>query len=247
MKRLVLAITLASLAALAPCGERSRAQTPRGGEGCPEIVADGPPDVGLRDPNITFRVQHAPQRPGARLTYNWTLAAGVIVGGQGTAAVVTDLTGVRSQTIEVTVEVGGLSGSCPGSVSYTLPPIIGCGRPYDEYGNISFEDEQARLDNYAIGLLEDTTAEGHLTCYGGRKGRAGEAERRCVRAKRYLVETRGLEASRLLVVDGGFREELTVVLRLVPAGASPPQPTPTVDPSEVEITEAAPRRTRPKR
>ncbi|HEX8147001.1 MAG TPA: hypothetical protein VF591_07465 [Pyrinomonadaceae bacterium] len=236
----MLAITLASLAALAPCGEPSRAQAPRGGEGCPEIVAAGRPDVGLHDTNITFQVKHAPQSLRAKVTYNWTLTAGTIVAGQGTDAVTTDLTGVRSQTVEVTVEVGGLSGSCAGSVSYTLPPVIGCGRPYDEYGNVSFEDEQARLDNYAIGLSEDPTAEGHLTCYGGRKGRAGEAERRCVRAKKYLVETRGLEASRLLIVDGGFREELTVVLWLVPAGAQPPQPSPTVDPAEAEISDAPP-------
>lgn len=61
MKRLVLAIMLASLAVLAPCGEPSRAQAPDGGEGCHEIVADGPPDAGLRDTNINFRVKHAPQ------------------------------------------------------------------------------------------------------------------------------------------------------------------------------------------
>jgi hypothetical protein len=243
----VLAITLASLMALAPCGEPSRAQAARAEEGCPEIVAGGPPDSGLLDSNLSFRVTHAPQSLRAKVTYKWTISAGSIVGGQGTAAINTDLAGARSQHVEVTVEVGGLSGSCPGSVSYTLPPRIACVRPLDSYGNIRFEDEQARLDNYAIELLNDPMAEGHLICYGGRQGRSGEAGRRCVRAKKYLVERRGVEASRLLVVDGGFREYLTVEPWVVPAGALPPQPTATVDPADVEITEAAPPRPRPKR
>jgi len=246
MRRLLMSAALA-VAALAPCGEPSRAGAARGEEGCPEIVANGPPDSGLLDRNLLFRVTHAPQSLRANVTYKWTLSAGSIIGGQGTDSITTDLTGARDDSIEVTVEVGGLSGSCPGSVSYTLPPRIGCVRPLDSYGNIKFEDEQARLDNYAIELQNDPTAEGHLVCYGGRKGRAGEAERRCVRAKKYLVERRGIEASRLLVVDGGFREELTVEPWLIPAGVRPPQPTPTVDPAEVEITEAGPPRPRPKR
>ncbi|MET0648593.1 MAG: hypothetical protein ABW208_18430 [Pyrinomonadaceae bacterium] len=225
----------------------SRAQEQRGENSCPEIVADGSPGAGLRDTNITFRVKHAPQRDGARVTYNWTLPAGIVVGGQGTAVLITDLTGVRSMFVEVTVEVGGLSGSCPTSVSYTLPAVIGCGRPLDTYGNIRFDDEKARLDNYAIELLNDPTAEGHLLCYGGRKGRAGEAERRCVRAKKYLVEVRGIEASRILIVDGGFREALLVESWVVPAGAAPPKATPTVDASEVEFVTDAPRRARAKR
>ena len=240
MKRLVLAITFASLAGLAPWWVPVRAQTPSAGGVCPEIVADGPPDVGLRDHRITFRVKHASQRLSARVTYNWTLPAGTIVGGQGTDTISTDLAGARDHAIEVTVEIGGLPGSCPGAVSYTLPPVIRCGRALDIYGNIRFEDEQARLDNYAIELLNNPMAQGHLFCYGGRSGRAGEAERRCVRAKKYLVEQRGVEASRLLAVDGGFREELTVELFIVPAGELPPQAVPTVDPAEVEVVKAPP-------
>lgn len=247
MKSLVLAITLASLAAVAPCGAPSRALAQGAGEGCPEIVAHGPVDVNLLDDKITFEVRHAPQSLRANVTYKWTLSAGEIVGGQGTASVSADLSGARSGPVEVTVEVGGLSGSCPRTASYTLLPRIACVRPLDSYGNIKFEDEQARLDNYAVELQNDPTAEGHVICYGGRKGRVGEAERRCLRAKKYLVERRGIEASRLLLVDGGFREELTVEAWLVPAGAAPPQPNPTVDPADVETTEARPGRRHPER
>lgn len=224
--------------AVPPC---ARAQSPRAEEGCPEIVAGGPVDVGLRDNNITFQVKHAPQRPDTKVTYYWTLSAGSIVGGQGTAVLVTDLTGARTEAVEVTVEVGGLSVFCSKSVSYTLPPTIACIRPFDSYGNIRFEDEKARLDNYAVELQNAATAQGYLVCYGGRKGRAGEAERRCKRALNYIRKVRGIDAARVVIVDGGFREELTVEPWIVPPGAQPPPAVPTVDSSEVEIIQDPPR------
>ena len=40
-------------------------------------------------------------------------------------------------------------------------------RKIDEYGNIRFNDEKARLDNFAIELQNDPTAQGYLVCYGG--------------------------------------------------------------------------------
>jgi hypothetical protein len=116
--------------------------------------------------------------------------------------------------------------------------VIKTPRKIDEYGNIRFNDEKARLDNYAIELQNDPTAQGYLVCYGGRKGRAGEAQKRCDRAKDYLVTTRGIDSSRIVTVDGGYREDLTVELWVVPSGATPPAASPTVDPSEVKATPA---------
>jgi len=45
-------------------------------------------------------------------------------------------------------------------------------------------------------------------------------------------------------VDGGYREELTVELWVVPSGANPPSASPTVDPSEVKPARAPRRRGR---
>lgn len=119
--------------------------------------------------------------------------------------------------------------------------------PPDPYGNIRWRDEKARLDNYAVELLNNPQAVGYLICYGGRKGWADEASRRCKRAADYIVKRRRVDASRVVTVDGGFREYLEVEPWFVPTGAQPPVPTPTVDPAEVEIIEARPRRRRPKR
>ena len=115
------------------------------------------------------------------------------------------------------------------------PPIPSPTRAIDEYGDIPFEDEKARLDNFAIEVQNNPTWKGQITCYGGRVGREGEARRRCSRAKGYLSGYRHIPAEQIVTVDGGYREELTVVLWVVPPGAAQPQPSPTVDASEVRF------------
>jgi alkanesulfonate monooxygenase SsuD/methylene tetrahydromethanopterin reductase-like flavin-dependent oxidoreductase (luciferase family) len=74
--------------------------------------------------------------------------------------------------------------------------------------------------------------------YAGRRACAGEAEARAKRAKEYLIKVRGVNAERIVTVDGGHREEPAVELYLVPPGARPPLSTPTVEPGEVQTIKA---------
>ena len=193
---------------------------------------------------MTFTANVSGGGPHVTPTFNWTVSAGTISSGQGTSSITVDTTGV-SGTITATVEVGGYDRSCSASASCTTSfPAQPVPRKIDEYGNIRFNDEKARLDNFAIELQNDPTSTGYIIAYGGRTGRAGEAQRRADRAKNYLVNTRGISADRIVTVDGGFREELTVELWIVPSGATPPPASPTVDPSEVRPARAPRRRGR---
>lgn len=210
---------------------------------CPTVTVSCPDTVQAGQP-ITFTANVNGGDPAVTATYNWTVSAGTITSGQGTSSITVDTAGATG-TVTATVDVGGYDRSCSASSSCTTSiPALPLARKVDEYGNIKFNDEKARLDNYAIELQNDPTAQGYLVCYGGRTGRTGEAQRRCDRAKNYLVSTRGIDASRIVTVDGGFREELTVELWIVPSGANPPQSTPTVDPSEVRPARAPRRRGR---
>jgi hypothetical protein len=115
---------------------------------------------------------------------------------------------------------------------------------FDEYGNIKFNDEKARLDNYAIQLQNQPGAQGYILAYGSC---AGEAEARAQRAKDYLVNTRGIDAGRLVTVDGGCRSDLSVELWIVPTGATPPAAsTENIISPCPECKKAAPRRARPR-
>jgi len=114
---------------------------------------------------------------------------------------------------------------------------------FDEYGNIRFNDEKARLDNYAIQLQNQPGSTATIIAYGSCEG---EAQTRADRAKDYLVNTRGIEAGRITTVDGGCRSDLTVQLWIVPSGADAPVPETTnaISPCPECRRKAAPRRRR---
>ena len=107
-------------------------------------------------------------------------------------------------------------------------------RKFDEFGNVTCEDELARLDNFTNELLNDANAQGYLIVYGGRRGRRNEAKARAARMKFYLVRNRGLDAKRIITLDGGYREELTTELWVMRRGGSAPAPTPSVNPGDVK-------------
>ncbi|HEX6732771.1 MAG TPA: hypothetical protein VF074_22315, partial [Pyrinomonadaceae bacterium] len=188
---------------------------------CPSVSVTCPSEV---DPNapITFTATVTGGEQGATWTYNWSVSAGTISSGQGTSTITVDTTGIAGQSVTATVSIGGADPSCTGTTascttSVKNPPPDSV--KYDEYGNIRFNDEKARLDNYAIQLQNTPGAAGQIIVYGSC---AGEAQQRGDRAKDYLVNTRGIEASRITVIDGGCREELKVQLWIVPPGANPP-------------------------
>ena len=92
-----------------------------------------------------------------------------------------------------------------------------------------------RLDNFAIALQHDPKLIGYIIVYAGQRACVGEAEDRARRAKKYVVETRGIQESRVKWINGGYREELAVILQPVPPGAPELTASPTIKPSEVQI------------
>jgi hypothetical protein len=205
---------------------------------CPTVSVTCPTDVEQGSP-ITFS---ASVGGSMTVTYNWSVSAGTISGGQGTSSITVDTAGLGGQTVTATVELGGLDPSCSRTASCTtgvravVPPAV----KFDEYGNIKFNDEKARLDNYAIQLQNQPDSQGYILAYGSC---AGEAQARADRAKDYLVNTRGIDASRLVTVDGGCRSDLTVELWIVPRGATAPAAsTDNIISPCPECKKAAPRR-----
>lgn len=93
--------------------------------------------------------------------------------------------------------------------------------PFDRYGDISWENEKARLDNFAIALNEEPNLIGYIIVYAGKQSCAGDAQRRGLRAKKYLVEYRGVDWNRVIWKDAGYLEEPYVMLWGQVRGAQP--------------------------
>ncbi len=117
---------------------------------------------------------------------------------------------------------------------------------FDSYGNLSWEDEQAHLDGFAFELQSNEHLVGYIIVYAGRQSCVDEAKERALRAKEYLVKTRGIQANRIKWIDGGYREKLTVILQPLPHNAPGLVPSPTIKPSEADIKRCKPKFTKRK-
>ena len=187
---------------------------------CPNVSVSCPSQADPGTP-VTFTASVS-NDSGLSLTYNWSVSTGTITSGQGTNTITVDTTGLGGQTVTATVSLGGADPSCTGTTASCSTTITAPPPPptkFDEYGNIRFNDEKARLDNYAIQLQNQPGSTATIIVYGSC---AGEAQTRGDRAKDYLVNTRGIDAGRITVVDGGCRSDLAVQLWIVPAGATAP-------------------------
>jgi hypothetical protein len=189
----------------------------------------------------------------AQLNYTWTLTPrdAKILTSVGNRITV-DSTGLGGQRVTATVVVDDGSGeaACRQTAqasTFVRPPerIEHPSRLFDVCCSCSFDDQKARLDNLAIELQNDPTAKTYVIAYGGRSSRIGQADLLGDRARNYLVTNRGIDQSRITVMNGGFREEDCVELWIIPSGATLPQPTPTVQAGDVRP--AAPPRRRGRR
>lgn len=186
---------------------------------CPQISASCPDAVDQGQP-ITFTAMVGSGTPPAT-SYNWTVSAGAITGGQGTTSITVSTDNIGGQSVTATLEVGGVDPSCGRTTSCTTSVRTPSrpARKFDEYGNIRFNDEKARLDNFAVQLQQEPGATGYIIGYGSCDA---EGQTRANRAKDYLVNTRGVDGGRVVVVDGGCLPELQVQLWIAPQGAAAP-------------------------
>ena len=171
------------------------------------------------------------------LTYTWTIspANARILSGAGTPTITVDSTGLAGHRIEAVLVVDDGSGealcrqvSRASTYVPPLPPRENPAKQFDVCCSCSYDDQKARLDNLAVELQNDPSTTAYIIAYAGRRSRAGQADRLNTRARDYIVKERGVDASRIAVMNGGFREEDCVELWVVPSGAKPPRPTPTV-------------------
>lgn len=96
----------------------------------------------------------------------------------------------------------------------------------DEFGRVGGCDHGARLDHFAIELMNNPDAAGYVIAYGPTGEGSGTAHFRLEVTKDYMVNTRGINAERLQTVNGGpykTLDESFVELWVAPPGAEPPR------------------------
>jgi hypothetical protein len=158
--------------------------------------------------------------------------------------------GLRYSTIDGSVQAISYFGSeaddkklrC-GEYKYAAPVLAGARNkfkqyPFDSCGKIPFEDAEARLNTFVIQLLNLNHGTPHyrgfIIVYAGRSAHAAEASTVAECSKNYLVKVRAADPETVVAADGGYRDEFTVELYIMPNDAYPPLLMPTVSPRKVE-------------
>jgi hypothetical protein len=119
----------------------------------------------------------------------------------------------------------------------TEPSLASYDRLFDQYGNLSCKDEIVRLDNLVSATKDVSDYIIYIFVYAGQDNRQDIAEARLIRIKNYLVNKRGLDINRMRFETGGYREDFTVEVFLLPSSDTPPTANPTVSPKEVRFRE----------
>ena len=209
---------------------------------CPYPVSVSAPQTVNEGEIITFAADVTYSGTNG-LKYAWTVnpTGAKVISGAGTPTITVDSTGLGGQRVIATLTVtdGTSDPSCrqsAQSVAVVTAPErkVIVAREFDECNNCTFDDQKARLDNLAVELQNDPSTRAYIIAYGGRTSPIAQVEVLMKRAKDYIVEQRGIDAARLVIVNGGFREDDSVELWVVPAGAEAPRATPTVQAGEVQ-------------
>ena len=202
---------------------------------CPYPVNISAPSSVREGDQVTFSadVSYAGQ---SGLNYTWTISPPTarIAQGAGTPTITVDTTGVGNQRVTAILVVDDGSGdrNCRQRAQFAtnvtaLPQIPRpVARSFAEFPSVAFNEDKANFDNFAVALQEDPTATGYVIVYNGRRSRPARLNTLVSRSRDYVVNTRNIDRSRVVVVNGGTREVDTIELWIVPQGAQPPRPTP---------------------
>ncbi len=191
---------------------------------CPAIEISCPTNVAIDQP-LTFTSRYSGGIPAnVAPVYNWTVSAGTIISGQGTDTITVDTAGLAGQTVRASLSMGGYNLECSAECAVAIPLPKPYSKKFDEFPDISRNDEKARLDNFGIELQNDPTATAYVIVYPGRSSKRGEVQHHSSRIVDYLVNSRGLDQRRIVTLVGPVRDELFVELWITPQGATPPNP-----------------------
>jgi hypothetical protein len=133
----------------------------------------------------------------------------------------------------------------------------------DEFGFLSCGAFMARVDNHFVAYTNTANSKLYIIYYEGkgyrtnvwnkklgdyetkwRNPRRGEALKRAKEIVIYLKNAQNLDEKNIILIDGGYREEFSQEIWLVPNGAKAPTPTPILEEKDITFEKGKPRHSR---
>lgn len=104
----------------------------------------------------------------------------------------------------------------------------------DSFNYTNSEEGSVRIDNFRIQLQQSSQNAGLVIVYGGQRGKRGEVEAH-IRGIKKAFALKGIDHERSPVINGGYREKLTIEFWIIPPGAETPLPSLTVEAKKVRF------------
>ncbi len=206
---------------------------------CPQMNIQPPGRIMKDGEPITFTVNIGGGDPKVQPIYSWSVSAGTIVNGQGTRSISVDSTGAGEyRSIIADLLVGGYGYECNNRVTSTVQ-VAAPSKKVDEFGDLPAQDEAGKMDSI-VNYLQQSPDRVWIIGYAGRNNVRGYAADVLRRMRSYLAKTPGI-AERVSAVDGGFREEPSYEIWVVPVGSDQPRATPTVSRNEIVYPKTPPK------
>jgi hypothetical protein len=210
---------------------------------CPQVTVQVQGAQTLRDgQTAVFAANIAGGDPRVQPTLIWNTTAGAIRQGQYTRRIEVDTTGAGAtydRELRGEVWVSGYANECVLQASAKVK-IIPLPVKFGEFGEVSPEVLKTNLDALAKYLAESPDNL-YVIGYAGRKSERGLAATWLRRIRDELVAA-GIANRRIAALDGGFREEAVFDFWIVPVGAEPPRPAPTVNRNEIVYPRTPPQK-----
>ena len=118
-----------------------------------------------------------------------------------------------------------------------FPDYDGGVREYQPYAAFSAKAQmiEQRFEEFGAQLATNDKLKGFIITYAGQVAKQGEAKMMAEKAKQDLTKRLRIPANKIVVIDGGFRENAEYDLFLLSPDVPSPSPTPTLSSNQVRI------------
>ena len=225
-----------------PTPKPSPAAAPTPGPGaCPQVSVQAQPGGTIRDgQRVVFNANIGGGDTRVVPMIVWSTTAGLVTQGHNTRRIEVDSTGAGGtpeREIRADVWVGGYAPECMLQASGSVK-IIPPASKFGEFGEVDAQTLKTNLEALST-FLSQSPDNLFLIAYAGRNSERGFAYNWLKRIKDGLVEA-GIASRRINALDGGFREQPLFDFWIVPAGAEPPRPAPTLKRSDIVFPKTTP-------
>jgi len=210
---------------------------------CPQMQVQGQARTVREGQPLTFTARITGGDKTVTPSILWNLSAGSIQDGQGTQRITVDSAGAgMSREIVAELWLGGYAPECQMQSTPVRVAVVPPAAKFVEFGAVTAEEESEKVAAAVSAALQSNDRL-YVIGYAGRKSERMYSSTALRRIRDQVLKA-GMTAAQSGFYDGGFREEPYFEFWIVPEGAEPPRPTPTIDRKEI-VYPPATKTTRP--